>query len=84
MILDIIQHGLKLQILDKLVTNAPFEHRRSIDERAIIDGEIQKLLRKQVIEEVANDTNTGYYSNVFTNRKNDGNCRNILNLKKLN
>ena len=84
MILDIIQHGLKLQILDKLVTNAPFEHPRSIDERAIIDGEIQKLLRKQVTEEVANDTNTGYYSNVFTNRKNDGNCRNILNLKKLN
>ena len=84
MILDIIQHGLKLQILDKLVTNAPFEHPRSIDERAIIDGEIQKLLRKQVIEEVANDTNTGYYSNVFTNRKNDGNCSNILNLKKLN
>ena len=84
MILDIIQHGLKLQILNKLVTNAHFEHPRSIDERAIIDGEIQKLLRKQVIEEVANDTNTGYYSNVFTNRKNDGNCRNILNLKKLN
>ena len=40
------------------MTNAPFEHPRSIDETAIIDGEIQKLLRKQVIEEVANDTNT--------------------------
>ena len=58
-ILDIIQHSLKLGIIDKPVTNAPFEHPRSIDETAIIDGEIQKLLRKQVIKEVANDTNTG-------------------------
>ena len=58
-ILDIIQHGLKLPIVDKPVTTTPFEHPRSIDERAITDGEIQKLLRKEVIEEVANDTNTG-------------------------
>ena len=43
----IIQHGLKLRIVDKPVTNYPFEHPRSIDERAIIDGEIQKLLRKR-------------------------------------
>ena len=69
MILDIIQHGLKLRIVDKPVTNAPFEHPRSIDERTIIDEEIQKLLRKQAIEEVANDNNTGYYSNLFTNGK---------------
>ena len=54
-ILDIIQHGLKLGTVDKPVTNAPFEHTRSIDERAIIDGEIQE--RTQVIEEVSNDTN---------------------------
>ena len=83
-LLDIIQHGLKLRIVDKPVTNAPFEHPRSIDETAIINGEIQKLLRKQVIEEVANDTNTGYYSNLFTNRKKDGTYRTILNLKKIN
>ena len=83
-ILDIIQHGLKLRIVDKPVTNAPFEHPRSIDETAIIDGEIQKLLRKQVIEEVANDTNTGYYSNLFTNRKMNGAYITILNLKKFN
>ena len=69
MILDIIQHGLKLRIVDKPVTNAPFEHPRSIDERTIIDEEIQKLLRKQAIKEVVNDNNTGYYSNLFTNRK---------------
>ena len=83
-ILDIIQHGLKLRIVDKPVTNAPFEHPRSIDETAIIDGEIQKLLRTQVIEEVANDTKTGYYSNLFTNRKKDGTYRTILNLKRFN
>ena len=66
------------------MTNAPFEYSRSIDETAIIDGEIQKLLRKQVIEEVANDSNAGYYSNVFTNRIKDGTYRTILNLKKFN
>ena len=58
-ILDIIQHGLKFRIGDKPVTNSFFEHPRSIDERLIIDGETQKLLQKQVSEEVANDTNTG-------------------------
>ena len=82
MILDIIQHGLKLRIVDKPVTNASFEHPRSIYETVIIDGEIQKLLQKQVIEEVANDTNTGCYSNLFTNWKRDGTYRTILNLKK--
>ena len=56
-ILDIIQHGFKLGIVDKPATNAPFEHTRSIDERTIVDGEIQKLLRTQVIEEVSNGTN---------------------------
>ena len=60
MILDIIQHAFNLQIVDKPVKNAPFEHPRSMDEKAVIDGEIQKLLRNQVIEERANDTNTGY------------------------
>ena len=35
------------------MTNDPFEHQRSIDQTAIIDEEIQKLLRKQVVEEVA-------------------------------
>ena len=82
-ILDIIQHGLKLQV-DKPVTNAPFKHPRSIYETGIIDGEFKKLLRKQVIEEIANDTNTGYYSNLFTSRKKDGTYRTILNLKKFN
>ena len=83
-ILDIIQHGLQLRIVDKRVTNVSFEHPRSIDEKAIIDGEIQKLLRKQFIQEVANDTNTGYYSNLFSSRKKDGTYRTILNLKKFN
>ena len=48
-ILDIIQHGWKLRVIDKPVRDASFEHPRSIVEKAIIDGEIQKLLRKQVI-----------------------------------
>ena len=74
----------KILIVDKPVTNARFEHPRSIDETAIIDGEVQKLLLKQVIEEVATDTNTSYYSNVFAHRKKDATYRTILNLKKSN
>ena len=81
MILDIIQYGSKLRIVEKPVASAPFEPPISIDERAIIDGDIQNLLRKQDIEEVVNDTNTGYYSNLFTYRKKDGTSRTNLNFK---
>ena len=84
MILDIIQYGSKLRIVEKPVASAPFEPPISIDERAIIDGDIQNLLRKQDIEEVVNDTNTGYYSNLLTYRKKDGTSRTNLNLKKFN
>ena len=69
--LDTIQNGLKIRIVYKPVANIPFEHPRSIDEKVIIDGEIRKLLRKQVTEEVAYDTTIGCYSNLFTNRKKD-------------
>ena len=72
MILDIIQYDLKLQLVDEPVTNAPFEHPRLIDGSVITDREIEKLLRKQVIEEVTNDNNTGYYSKHFTNKKKYG------------
>ena len=64
------------------MTNISFEYPRSIDEKAIIDGEIRKLLRKQVIEEVAYDTTISCYSNLFTNRKKDDTYRTILNIKK--
>ena len=84
MILNIIEHAFNLRIVDKPVKNAPFEHLRCMDEKAIIDGEIQKFLRNQVIEERANDANTGYYFNLFTNRKKDGTYRTVLNLKNFN
>ena len=42
MILDIILHGLELKIVDKPVRNSIFEQPISKDERAIIDGEIEK------------------------------------------
>ena len=72
MILDIIQYDLKLQLVDEPVTNASFEHPRLIDGSVITDREIEKLLRKQVIEEITNDNNTGYYSKHFTNKKKYG------------
>ena len=76
-VLNIIQHGLKQLIVDTLVTNSLFEH------WTIIDRDIQNLLRKQVIEETANDTNASYYSNLFTNRKKDGTCRTKFKFLKL-
>ena len=72
MILDIIRYDLKLQLVDKPVTNVSFEHPRLIDGSVIKDGDIEWLLRKQVIEEVTNDNNTGYYSKHFTNKKKYG------------
>ena len=55
-VLNIIQHGSKLRIEDKSVTNNPFEHPNTNTEKAIKDGEIQKLLQNQVIQKAVHDT----------------------------
>ena len=44
-VLNIIQHGSKLRIEDKSVTNTPFEHPNTNTEKAIKDGEIQKFYK---------------------------------------
>ena len=46
MIPDIIVHGLELRIVDKSVRNSQFEQPVSKDERAIVDGEIEKTPTK--------------------------------------
>ena len=84
MILVFILHDLELRIVDKPATNFHFEYPRSKDENAIIDKEVQTFLRKLSIEEVANDTNTDFYSKLFTNRKTDSTNRTILNHKVFN
>ena len=83
-ILVFILHDLELRIVDKPATNFHFEYPRSKDENAIIDKEIQTFQRKLSIEEVANDTNTDFYSKLFTNRKIDSTNRTILNHKVFN
>ena len=84
MILVFILHDLGLRIVNKPAANFHFEYPRSKDENAITDGEIQTFLRKLSIEEVANDTNTDFYSKLFTNRKIDSTNRTILNHKVFN
>lgn len=53
------------------------------EEKLIIQSEIDKFIKKGIIEE-AYDTNHQYISNIFTRPKKDGSYRVILNLKHLN
>ncbi|KAK2557513.1 Pol polyprotein [Acropora cervicornis] len=53
------------------------------DEAAIIDGEIQQLLEKGVLEETA-PTYGQYVSTIFLRKKKNGSYRLILNLRGLN
>ncbi|CAG2204684.1 unnamed protein product [Mytilus edulis] len=55
-------------------------------ESDLIQKEIEKFLRKEIIEKVSNTCNDthGYYSNIFIRPKKDGSVRVILNLKSFN
>lgn len=55
----------------------------NFDEAAIIDGEIQQLLEKGVLEETA-PTYGQYVSTIFLRKKKNGSYRLILNLRGLN
>ena len=84
-ILDTVQHSH----IDFLEGTAPFQNwaprpiKFNEHEKEIIDGEVQKLLNKGVIE-VCQPEKTQYVSNIFIREKKDGSFRTILNLSKLN
>ena len=82
-ILDIVQHGLKLNFADTRPVKGPFEYPRSMMDTDIIDNELQSLLQKGVIT-VSTIEDGDYFSSLFTREKKDGSYRTILNLKLLN
>ena len=62
---------------------APFPFKLSPEERLVLDGEIDKLLHKGVIEVAVHD-DSEYISNVFLRPKHNGEDRLILDLSNLN
>ena len=81
--MEIIKNGLSLNFVDDPPEQAPFEYPRGQKEIKIINTEIQKLLKKGVIEYGFREEGE-YFSNLFTTPKKDGTYRTILNLKSLN
>ena len=63
-------------------TAASYSHLRDPEQARVIDEEVEALLGKGAIEEVA--PSCGYYSHVFVVPKKDGGWRPILNIKRLN
>ena len=62
-------------------TNALYSFLRDPGQVRVNDEEVEALLRKGAIEEVA--PSPGFYSRVFVEPKKDGGWRPILNLKQL-
>ena len=82
-ILHIITNGLRLDFKE-FPKNRQYQFRTlKNDELGIVETEIDKLLRKQVICESKKERND-YLSNVFTRNKKDGGKRMISNLKQFN
>ena len=82
-ILDIIKYGLKLDFSDLPKQNRVSIHPLSVMEQSIINTEINKMLRKNIILPTVK-TSDDFISGVFTRPKKDGSHRMILNLKKFN
>ena len=82
-ILDIVEHGLKLNFSADIPRKGPFEYPRSKRDTGIITEEVEKLLLKGVITK-SNIADGDYFSSLFTTPKKDGSYRTILNLKYLN
>ena len=61
----------------------PPEYKHTNEEMAFLSVEIEKLISKNVITEVAHETGE-FVSNIFLREKKDGGFRMILNLKPLN
>ena len=82
-ILNLVQQGLKLSFTGDILTNLPFEYKRSQLEQSVIDEEVRRLIRKNVI--ITTYVQEGdFFSNLFIRSKKDGSYCIILNLKKLN
>ena len=76
--------GCKLEINDKMLQcQESHEIRFSAEETNFVDLEIEKLIKKKVIEKSQKQEGQ-FVSNILLRPKKDGSFRMILNLKKLN
>ncbi len=81
--LEIIEHGLKIDFITGPTYNFEVSHPVSQGEQNIINHEIITLPDKQVISPCTREPGD-FISPIFTRTKKDGKRRMILNLKKLN
>lgn len=85
LILDMVNHW-HIQFTDNLTTyqkKAPFQTSFNEQVTEVIDNEMEKLLKQDVIKEVKDKTHI-FVTTIFIRSKKDGEFRMILNLKKLN
>ena len=80
-VLNVLENGLRISLEDNpSCHNITPQIYMSESEKKIIDTEIQKLLRKQVIK-VSSYSEGNFVSSIFTRTKPDGSVRIILNLQ---
>ena len=83
-ILDIIENGLKLDLIDTPKSNSKFTFPGSHEEELIVKKEVTLLKGKKIVAKANVTENNTFVSGVFTRSKKDGSKRMILNLKRLN
>ena len=80
-ILDIIENGLKLDLIDTLKSNSKFTCTPLHEEEK---KEITLLKGNSIVAEANVTKNNTFVSGIFTKSNKDGSKRMILNLKRLN
>ena len=84
-VLETVRSGLKFDFTDTPVCkNMAPSCSFNENEKDLIYAELQKLLKKQVIQKLITLQKDAFVSSVFTRPKQDGTHRMILNLKNLN
>jgi hypothetical protein len=85
-ILQTIRHGLRIRFL----SNPPLKNHPTpiipynVQQKELLDEEIESLMKKGAIEVTPNPLTPGFYSNMFVIPKKNGGRRPVFNLKKLN
>ena len=83
-ILNIIENGLKLDLVDTPKSNSKFTFPLSHDKELIVKKEVALLKGKNIVVNANVTENNTFISGVFTRSKKDRSKRMILNLKRLN
>ena len=83
-ILDTMENGLKLDLIDTPTSNSKFAFPLSHEEELIVKKEVALLKGKKIVAKVNVAENNTFVSGVFFRSKKDGSKQMILNLKRLN